>query len=146
MSSPSVQYCMSEEQKRGTLAGETAHCSEKFTEPSQIRHCIEATERYYNFHQLFIEELNNTLGGASFNIEWIDGSVRVYSDYYGFGAVAQDINIGDLKSPEFDEIKPEDWMFSSSQAMSDIGVDVDQTDFKTILTDCLNRAMLKARR
>lgn len=137
---------MSEEQKIGTLASETAKCAERFTEPNEIRHCVEATKRFYNFHQLFIEELNNTLGGASFIIKWIDGSVRIYSDYYGFGAVAQDINIGDLKSLEFDEIKPEDWMFTSSQAMSDIGVDVDQTDFKTMLTDCFNRAMLKARR
>ena len=137
---------MSEEQKRGTLEGETALCAERFTEPSQIRHCVEATKRFYNFHQLFIEELNNTMGGTNFVIEWIDGSVRIYGDYYGYGAVEAYINIGDLKSLEFDEIKPEDWMFASTQAMSDIGVDVDQTNFKTILTDCLNRAMLKARR
>ena len=138
MSSSSVQYYMAQDKDLGTLKGSTDKCLDK--------HCVETVKRHYNFHQLFSEELNNTMGGTSFVVDMGNGVVKIYSDYLGMGAVELNIPIGRLTDPNFDEIKPEDWLFSSSEAMSDIGVDVDQTSFKTLLTDILNRVMLKARR
>lgn len=120
----------------------------------KVKSCIEKIKRQYKFSHLFIEEIKLSEGKAS-DITRPSFTIRhstaldvfyVYVDYEGYGIMSIGIPIGDLNSSEYDEIEEDDWIFESVEAQTQLGIDINTSQFKTELTGCLNRAMLKARR